>query len=182
MDAGERKIKIAELRKHHEATFKALGVPGAYFAAKHAHVPEHMDYKHIGLYESEAGKGDNVYIEFVAMDYTPSDSRRLLYMWEHDSNYKTKYTVKKEQYMIPVSALKVVAVVDSPETKGVEEYTLTKQETEGYTTKHFETPNKQKVAATWKNGVPYQIAIYEADKEGVVVRQEIINHILKIFK
>ena len=108
MEKLERQNLIAELRKHHEATFTALHIPHAYFAAKYPHVPEGMDEKHIGLYPSECSKGDNIYVECVDMKYKPLDTNRRLYMWKHNPDFATMYKMKKEQYLIPVSELNIV--------------------------------------------------------------------------
>lgn len=107
MKPEDRKIAIANLRAYHAS--KVTFATDTYFTAKYPHIPDGKDYKHIGLYESEAGKGDDVYIELVTMDYTPLDSSRILYKWVHNPNYKKDYEVKKEQYMVPVSELKVVS-------------------------------------------------------------------------
>lgn len=112
MNKEERKEKIAELRKYHEGILGTI--KDAYFACKHAHYPDDMpDEKCIGLFASEIGKGDDVYLEFVTMDYTPSDSTRRLYVWRHQSDYVTRYKQNKKtgQYLIPVAELHVVSTI-----------------------------------------------------------------------
>jgi hypothetical protein len=114
MDKEQRKALIADLRKYHEPTFKGLALTDAYFSAKHAHFPEDLpDTKCIGLFASEVAKGDSVYIEFVAMDYTPSDATRRLYVWNHQADYVTRYKQNKRtgQYLIPVTDLHVVSPI-----------------------------------------------------------------------
>ena len=108
MTTEERKEKIAGLRKHHEATFRAWGVPKAYFCAKTAHIPHGRDGKVIGLFSSELSHGDPVYIEFVDMDYNIVDASRMLYKFPYTPDFATKYEIKKNQYLIPVEELKVV--------------------------------------------------------------------------
>ncbi len=182
MTTEDRKAKITELRAYHAGN---VVLPATcYFTAKYPHTPEGKDEKCIGLYESEISKGDDIYLELVNMDYTPLDSSRTLYKWEHEKGWSHKYTIKKEQYMIPVSELKVVTSEKSGPlyVAGIDPYKIESEETAVYVTKHYiGADGKSKIDAVWKNGKPHEITLMNPGDKGYVVYAEFINHILNIF-
>jgi len=172
MDSNERKTKIGDLRKFHEGTFAELNLVNPYFAAKHAHtLPGSTDQsKYIGLYESEVSKGDDVYLEFVNMDYSVVSAERALYKWERKSNYKELYQVKKDQFMIPVMELKMVKTYPATTEASVHvEFSYKKIETEinVYRTEHYLDKEGTKHSITFKNDIPDVYTQQLANKENV---------------
>lgn len=185
MTPDERKIKIADLRKYHAPSLlRLLGNNSWYFTAKCPHIPEGKDDKHIGLFESEVSVGDDVYIEFVNMDYIPLDQSRTIYKWVHDKDVKQKHCMKKGQYMIPVSELRVVMTDfhDNKETVSQElSYTEQSVDQQVYVTKTFKSSDDNIIEATWKNGIPNSIVVRPPKGDAYMVQEPLITHIINVF-
>ena len=108
---SQKKENYKKLREFHEATFKALGVPDAFFLGKLAYKEkgeQAPDEKIVALFASEMTKGD-VYIEFADSENIPQDPDRRLYKWRYNPNYHEEYVSMKSgeslRYLIPVSEL-----------------------------------------------------------------------------
>jgi hypothetical protein len=109
--------KIAEMRKYHEDTLNALGVPMAKFVPK-------MAYKHngelvISFFQSEMDFQQDIFTEFCSRDYVPEDPERNLYKWKWNPHYKEEYegtdpSTGYIRYLVPVRELiKVKAPQDT---------------------------------------------------------------------
>lgn len=189
LTSEERKEKVAEMRKYHEATFNALGIPGAYFVCKHPHRPEGMDDKHIGFYESELSKGDNIYLEMVNMNYTPADASRQLYKFEHNPNYAADYKVKKEQFLVPVLELKVVPHQNLECKIPVEGqvfqnmFSCEEEVTSTFVTKKYKDTGGGMHKITYKNGNPNEYVYIPGDAgNGIRIYKSSLNAIIHFFK
>lgn len=188
MDSNERKTKIADLRKFHEGTFAELNLVNPYFAAKYAHaLPGSGDLsKFIGLYESEVSKGDDVYLEFVNMDYSVVSAERALYKWERKPNYKELYEVKKDQFMIPVMELKMIktypATVEA-NSHFEPPYKKTETETSVYISETYLDKNGTKHYITFKDDIPYVYTQQEMNKEEkTIITGSSLESMIKFFK
>lgn len=179
MNPEERKAKIEVLRKHHSAFLDTLKHP--YFTAKYPHTPEGKDGKHIGFYESELSKGDSVYIELCTTEYEPYDRQRTLYVLNHDADFKTKYTVKKDQYMIPVTELRLelMQIVGKVST---DLYTLETTETDTYVTKHYTEPDGSKHELTTKNGLTHEYVFKSKFGDGFQLKGYQLTQTIQFFK
>ena len=170
MEKETRKQLIADLRKYHEGTLNSLGKPAGYFCCKHGHIPENMDIKCIGLFDSEVSKGDDVFIEFTSMDYKPSDAARRLYKWEHNPHYKDAYNrnEKTSQWLIPTSELHVVSSPTVNKVEGkvykdvrtaylteVNAFTKEVLEETTYRKEVYVAANGTRHEITFKNGIPH---------------------------
>lgn len=183
MTTDERKEKVADLRKRHEASFAALNIPDAYFVSKYPHVPEGMMDKHIGLYQSECSRGDDIYIECCDMNYKPLDERRMLYVWKHDSDYAKKYHVKKEQFMIPVSELHFVAYSNKTDIKSTEESPLKLTSTSTMEVHTYKGKTGASHSVTFSNGIAHNYR--RMNKEGepdLTLNSEEFQEMIELFK
>lgn len=116
----DRKVKIANLREKHQPIFDKLGIPDASFIPKFAYLPKTgAQEKVIAFFPSEINKGNDVYTEFVSIDYDPEDAERRLWKWKYNPQYDTEYektpphpVTGHSRYLIPVNEL-VHVVADS---------------------------------------------------------------------
>jgi hypothetical protein len=124
--------KIADMRKHHENIFNALGIPTAKFIPK-------MAYKHngelvISFFDSEMNLQQDIYTEFSSRDYNPEDPERNLYKWKWNPHYKEEYettdpSVGYVRYLVPVTELiKIKAPEDTQRVQLERELTLTTED------------------------------------------------------
>ena len=110
MTPAERKAKIKDLFKEHEAFFKnkdPLYIP------KMAYRPSGKDDLHVSFFPSELQKGKEIYTEFVSIAYDSEDPKRTLYLWKYNANWEKDYELVKsnsgfERHLVPVSELKVI--------------------------------------------------------------------------
>ena len=116
----ERKDITAELRKKHQPTFDALGIPEAPFIPKMAYVPKELDEVCMGFFENELLQGD-LYTEKVSMSMESEDASRTLYKVLHNPFYKDEYATSPPneitgnvRYYIPLSEMEKV---QKPEVK-----------------------------------------------------------------
>lgn len=195
MTSEERKEKVEELRKYHESTFVALGIPDAYFCSKFPHVPIGMTSKHIGLYESECIKGDDVYIECCDMNYKPLDERRMLYVWKHDTDYKN-YEIKKDQFLCPVAQLHVVDIPigsysnpwgETPKSKTLDpdnsRFLFIRDTNENYNTVTYKGVKDTEHEITYLNKIPHKY-VRKSKTEGhsFVLSGESLLETIEFFK
>lgn len=113
MTPEERKQKVSELRKEHQDYFEHSQIPDALFIPKMAYRPQGKDELHISFFESELEKGQDIYTEFVSIDYDSEDPKRTLYLYRHNPFWKEEYEIVTsksgfERYIIPVSELKQI--------------------------------------------------------------------------
>lgn len=118
MTPQERKEKVIKLREEHEPYFINNEMPDALFIPKMAYRPSGKDELHISFFPSELEKKQNIYTEFVSIDYDIEDPKRTLYMYKFNAFYKDEYEIVEsnagfQRYMIPVSELKIINDVNS---------------------------------------------------------------------
>lgn len=117
----ERKERTAELRKLHQPTFDALGIPDAVFIPKMAHHVKGLEGIHMGFFESELKT--TVYTEKVSMQLESEDPDRVLYMVRYNPYYETEYAKSKPmsngnyRYFVPVDEMEIVNVTTKNSTK-----------------------------------------------------------------
>ena len=113
MTPAERKSKVAELRKEHEDYFKKNNLEDALYIPKMAFRPSGKDELHVSFFPSELKKEQDIYTEFVSMDYECEDPKRTLYYIKFNPFWDEEYEVHESRsgfqtHLIPVSELKAL--------------------------------------------------------------------------
>ena len=113
MTPQERKAKVFELRKEHQSYFEKTDNNNALYIPKMAYRPSGKDELHVSFFPSELQKGRDIYTEFVSIEYDSEDSKRTLYLLEHNPTWDQEYEIVTsssgfERHIVPVSELKVI--------------------------------------------------------------------------
>ena len=113
MTPQERKAKVQELRKEHEDYFQTFGNINALYIPKMAYRPSGKDELHVSFFPSELEKNQNIYTEFVSIEYDTEDPKRTLYLMVNNPNWKEEYELVTsnsgfQRHIVPVSELKVI--------------------------------------------------------------------------
>jgi hypothetical protein len=126
MTPAERKKKVSELREEHQDYFQKIGNLNALYIPKMAYRPSGKDDLHVSFFPSELEKGEDIYIEFVSIDYDSEDPKRTLYLHKYNAHWKEEYELMTsnsgfERHLIPVSELIVINDITSrkEETKTI---------------------------------------------------------------
>jgi hypothetical protein len=111
---AQRKTKVAKLREQHEAYFQTEGKINALYIPKMAYRPSGKDELHISFFPSELENEEDIYTEFVSIDYDTEDPKRTLYLHGYNPHWKSEYELITSnsgfvRHMIPASELKVVS-------------------------------------------------------------------------
>ena len=109
----ERKQRIADLKKEHEFYFQTEGKNNVLYIPKMAYRPSGKDELHVSFFPSELEKDQDIYTEFVSIDYEIEDSKRTLYSIKYNPHWKSEYELITsnsgfQRHLIPVSELKVI--------------------------------------------------------------------------
>lgn len=118
MTTEERKAKVKELRKEHQPYFESAGISNAAFIPKMAYIPKGKDTLHVSFFPSELKKQEDLYTEFVSIEYICEDPKRTLYLFQHNPQWEDVYDIHEsstgfKRYLVPVSDLKVINDVNS---------------------------------------------------------------------
>jgi len=118
MTPVERKKKVSELREEHEDYFQKVGNLNALYIPKMAYRPSGKDDLHISFFPSELEKGEDIYTEFVSIDYESEDPKRTLYLHKYNAHWKEEYELITsnsgfERHLIPASELIVINDITS---------------------------------------------------------------------
>ena len=118
-----RKEKEREFYVEHMPTFKALKINDPFFIIKTAFFQKGKFGRQVQFFESEIGKGEDIYIELydnvtdsnnVIVDITPFTADRQLYKYKYNPFYLEEYEIKEgtnykgepySLYTVPVSEL-----------------------------------------------------------------------------
>ena len=90
ISTAERKKRVSELRETHEDYFQTEGKINALYIPKMAYRPSGKDELHVSYFPSELEKEEDIYTEFVSIDYVAEDSKRTLYLVKHNPHWKSK--------------------------------------------------------------------------------------------
>ena len=109
----QRKEKVAALREEHEDYFQTEGKINALYIPKMAYRPKGKDELYVSFFPSELEKDENIYTEFVSIDYDIEDPKRTLYLHKYNPHWKNEYELiisssGFQRHLIPVSELKVI--------------------------------------------------------------------------
>tara|TARA_R100000742_G_C4278484_1_gene101352 strand:+ start:414 stop:953 length:540 start_codon:yes stop_codon:yes gene_type:complete len=115
---AQRKGKVAKLREEHEDYFQTEGKINALYIPKMAYRPSGKDDLHVSFFPSELEKEQDIYTEFVSIDYDSEDPKRTLYLHKYNPHWKEEYELITSssgfvRHIIPVSELKVINDVTS---------------------------------------------------------------------
>jgi len=118
MTPAERKKKVSELREEHEDYFQTIGNLNALYIPKMAYRPNGKDDLYVSFFPSELEKGEDIYTEFVSIDYESEDPKRTLYLHKYNAHWKEEYELITsnsgfERHLIPVNELIVINDVTS---------------------------------------------------------------------
>jgi hypothetical protein len=111
---AQRKTKVAKLREQHEDHFQTEGKINALYIPKMAYRPSGKDELHISFFPSELENEEDIYTEFVSIEYDTEDPKRTLYLHAYNPHWKSEYELITSnsgfvRHMIPASELKVVS-------------------------------------------------------------------------
>jgi len=118
MTPTERKKKVSELREEHEDYFQKVGNLNALYIPKMAYRPTGKDDLYVSFFPSELEKGEDIYTEFVSIDYESEDPKRTLYLHKYNAHWKEEYELITsnsgfERHLIPVNELIVINDITS---------------------------------------------------------------------
>jgi len=113
MTPEERKAKVLELKKEHQPWFNQTNNSNALYIPKMAYRPTGKDDLHISFFPSEFEKKNDIYTEFVSIEYNSEDPKRTLYLLKHNPHWKEEYELITsnsgfQRHIVPVSELKVI--------------------------------------------------------------------------
>lgn len=118
-----RKEREKEFFVQHMDTFKAIGNPDPFFIIKTAFFQKGKFGRQVQFFESEIGKGEDIYIEFydnvtddkgAVIDVTPFTPDRQLFKYKYNPFYMEEYETKSGTnfkgepyilYTVPVSEM-----------------------------------------------------------------------------
>lgn len=111
MTPNERKTKIENLKKEHDAFFDTK--TDALYIPKMAYRPSGKDELYISFFPSELQKNRDIYTEFVSIDYDSEDPLRTLYKYSANKHWKEEYELVTsnsgfERHLVPVSELQII--------------------------------------------------------------------------
>jgi len=114
----QRKSKVAKLREEHQEYFDNENIKDALYIPKMAYRPSGKDDLHVSFFPSELEKEQDIYTEFVSIDYDSEDPKRTLYLHKHNAHWKDEYEMVTSnsgfsRHIIPVSELKIINDVTS---------------------------------------------------------------------
>ena len=88
---AKRKEKVAKLREEHEDYFQTEGKLNALYIPKMAYRPSGKDDLYVSFFPSELGNEQDIYTEFVSIDYDSEDPKRTLYLHKNNPHWKEEY-------------------------------------------------------------------------------------------
>lgn len=123
--ATDKREKLKQIKAFHQLTLDGLNVPNAIVISKMAFQPIGLTEKHIGFFESEVSKGEDIYLEFGSKDLSPEQvpgyPLRCLLKWRFNPNFREEYPTSEpdaitghRRYFVPIAEL---IIVTKPEPK-----------------------------------------------------------------
>ena len=144
----QRKTKVVKLREEHENYFQIGGNSNAQYIPKMAYRPKGKDELHVSFFPSELEKEEDIYTEFVSIDYDSEDPKRTLYLHKYNPHWKAEYELVTsgsgfQRHLIPVNELKVINDVTSRNDNHPIQPIISKS-----TTTLFDLPNPDGISPT----------------------------------
>ena len=127
MSPEERKAKVKKLRETHQAWFNDNKLTDALYIPKMAYRPPGKDELHVSFFPSELEKDEDVYTEFVSIDYESEDPKRTLYLHKRNPHWREEYELVEsksgyQRHLIPVSELVVIRDITDNAAKVIEDF------------------------------------------------------------
>ena len=118
MTPQERKAKVEELSKEHKDYWHANGLDNPAYIPKMAYRPGGKDELHVSFFPSELENNQDIYTEFVSIDYDSEDPKRTLYFLKHNPHWAEEYELVTSKsgharHIIPIGELKVINDINS---------------------------------------------------------------------
>jgi excinuclease UvrABC nuclease subunit len=115
---AQRKEKVLKLKEEHQDYFDISNHKNVLYIPKMAYRPSGKDELHVSFFPSELEKEEDVYTEFVSIDYDSEDPKRTLYLHKYNPHWKEEYELITsnsgfQRHLIPVTELKVINDVTS---------------------------------------------------------------------
>jgi len=110
----DRKKAISELRKYHQETFDALGIPNAIYIPKMAHYVKGVQGVHMGFFESEMNHDQDIYTEKISINMESEDPDRTLYRIRANPHFREEYFTqetiegKAVKYFVEVEEMEII--------------------------------------------------------------------------
>ncbi len=109
----QRKTKVNALREEHEDYFQTNGIINALYIPKMAYRPTGKDELYVSFFPSEFEKEEDIYTEFVSINYDIEDPKRTLYLHKHNPHWKDEYELIESstgfiRHLVPANELKVI--------------------------------------------------------------------------
>ena len=132
----------------HEDYFQTEGKINAQYIPKMAYRPKGKDELHVSFFPSELDKDEDIYTEFVSIDYDSEDPKRTLYLHKYNPHWKAEYELVTsgsgfQRHLIPVNELKVINDVTSRNDNHPIQPIISKS-----TTTLFDLPNPDGISPT----------------------------------
>jgi hypothetical protein len=113
---AERKQRTATLKEEHEAYFQTEGKINALYIPKMAYRPSGKDELYVTFFPSELENEEDIYTEFVSIDYVSEDPKRTLYRIDYNPHWKSECEMITsssgfQRHLIPVSELVIISDV-----------------------------------------------------------------------
>ena len=106
---AEKKEKIQQHRKYHEALFKQLNISESDYNVKLVFLNNNR--KVIGVFPNEFKKEKGFYLEFVDKQLNPTDTERTVYKLNPSENYESVYNLLSTgSYAVPIDELEPVNI------------------------------------------------------------------------
>lgn len=111
--------KLKQIKAFHQETLNALGIPNVKVISKMAFPPIGLFERHVGFFESEISKGEDIYLEFGSKELTPElipgYQLRDLLKWRFNPNFREEYPTSEpdpvsghRRFFVPIAELTVV--------------------------------------------------------------------------
>lgn len=137
--AIDKREKLKQIKAFHQSTLDGLNIPNMPVISKMAFQPIGLSEAHVGFFENEISKKEDIYLEFGSRDLTPEQvpgyPLRCLLKWRFNPNFREEYPTSEpdpisghKRYFVPIVELvimtkpetKMLRTVTTPEVKTVE--------------------------------------------------------------
>ena len=121
MTPQERKTKVEELLQEHKDYFHTNNIDNPAYIPKMAYRPSGKDGLHVSFFPSELENNQDIYTEFVSIEYETEDPKRTLYLLKHNPHWKEEYELITsnsgfQRHIVPCDELKPIKDVTSKGT------------------------------------------------------------------
>tara|TARA_R100001530_G_scaffold136146_1_gene115478 strand:+ start:2768 stop:3271 length:504 start_codon:yes stop_codon:yes gene_type:complete len=121
MTPQERKARVEELLQEHKDYFHTNNMDNPAYIPKMAYRPSGKDGLHVSFFPSELENNQDIYTEFVSIEYETEDPKRTLYLLKYNPHWKEEYELITsnsgfQRHIVPCDELKPIKDVTSKGT------------------------------------------------------------------